>query len=289
MTSPETADPSKPTCFVLSQIGGTDTAERKAADKVLRHLIKKALSEEYRVSRADDDQNPGSISPSMIASILKADLIVADLSGHNPNVFYELAIAHGYRKPTVHIEQASEKIPFDVKDMRIVRYDITDPDSLELAQKQLKEYAHFAVSRPSEVSNPLSEGAGFAAIQSSSDPVAESNVQVIDTINALRREVRRAIGQAPARRVPVAGDVKARADRVSLRRIIDKVVADGRAAPEDFEHAITKDTSSVFDDWARQKLVLITGDDDDDFLTSILFHPDVHRANEDSDDSQIEE
>jgi hypothetical protein len=124
----------KPTCFVISVIGGDDSPERSHADKVLRHLIGKALGDTYEIKRGDAETNPGAITPTIIASILEADLVVADLSGSNPNVFYELAIAHGYARPTVHLQRSDEKVPFDVKDMRIVKYNLADPDDVESAR-----------------------------------------------------------------------------------------------------------------------------------------------------------
>ncbi len=105
-----TADEKKK-CFVISPIGSDGSPARKAADQVLKHLVRKALGNEFQVLRADEDDDPGSITPRMIASILEADLIVADLSGNNPNVFYEVAVAHGFRKPTVHIQTASDRLP----------------------------------------------------------------------------------------------------------------------------------------------------------------------------------
>jgi len=60
----------------------------------------------------------------MIAAILNYDLCIADLSGHNPNVFYELAIAQAAERPVVLLKLAGEVIPFDVKDYRLIEYDL---------------------------------------------------------------------------------------------------------------------------------------------------------------------
>lgn len=255
-------DSQKKACFVLSSIGADKSPERLAADKVLKHLIRKALGTEYLVSRADDDRNPGAISPSMIASILGADLIVADLSDQNPNVFYELAIAHGYRKPTVHIQRVGESIPFDVKDMRVVRYDITDPDNLEAAQKLLEDYAAFAVTQPEKVETPLSAGAEFQSVTSSVDPVAESNVLILDAIENLRHDVVGSSGRTT--RVTATSSAKVaelRADRLALRGIINAVAAAGRLAPADLVATITPSTSQVFDRWVKAHHASITGVD----------------------------
>ena len=52
----------------------------------------------YDVRRADDIASQGNILRDIVESIAGADLIVADLTGLNPNVFYELGVAHALRK-----------------------------------------------------------------------------------------------------------------------------------------------------------------------------------------------
>jgi len=272
-------------CFVLSPIGTTGSSERLAADKVLRHIVRAALPD-FQVLRADDDNNPGAITPQIVSRILEADLIVADLSGHNPNVMYELAIAHGYQKPTVHIEQSSEKAPFDVKDMRIVFYDVTDLDSVDSAKKKLADYAAFAVKTPERVETPLSNAKEFVAVQASADPIAQSNLQVMDAIKELGTLVRRALPATGSARsaarerslerelrraeVELAELRRIQADVQSAKQIVDKIVADDRGDSSDFEDVITFRTSEAFDDWVRSALKSVTGQLDKRALDEVL-------------------
>jgi hypothetical protein len=273
-----TSPAEKKKCFVISPVGSKDSPERKAADQVLRHLIKKALADLYVVQRADDSTNPGAITPDMVASILEADLIVADLTGHNPNVFYEVAMAHGYNKPTVHIQKAGDKVPFDVKDMRVISYDMADPDDLEAAQKLLRESAKFVVENPAKAETPLTRAESFVAIQESTDPTVESNVRIMDEIAQLRRDV--------LRRIPRSGSVGAarvqdRANNRSARKIIERIVDAGRARPEDFSETITSHTSTAFDNWTKLLIQKITGDDDPAEAEHILFHRDLRTVSTD--------
>jgi hypothetical protein len=181
------------TCFVISPIGEPGSDARRQADQALKHLIKKALDSDFTVSRGDADDNPGAITPRIISSIQSADLIVADMSGLNANVFYELAIAHGFNVPTVHIQRSADKVPFDVKDMRVVRYDLNDPDELEASQDILKKYAAYAIANPNKLETPLTSAGRFHAVDASTDPVAESNRQVLEAIEELAGSVRRAL------------------------------------------------------------------------------------------------
>lgn len=88
--------------FVIGPIGQAGSDVRKRADLVLHSIIKPALGPlNYTVTRADDITNPGQITPQVITFINSADLVIADLTGHNPNVFYELAIADALEKPVI--------------------------------------------------------------------------------------------------------------------------------------------------------------------------------------------
>jgi len=256
-------------CFVLSPIGKDGSPERETANKVLKHIIKKALPE-FQVLRADDDQNPGDITPQIVARILEADLIVADLSGQNPNVFYEMAIAHGYKKPTVHIRREGDTIPFDVKDIRTQSYDITDPDSIEIAVAKIGEMAKYALANADKVSTPLSSAQQFAAVEASDDPVAQSNVQVMEAIDKLRQEVR-TIRRAWVRGGRESSPIAIAADRESLQTIVGRVVNAGRANRADFEDVIGETTTTQFDDWARAQLSAVLGTTDRDILNEVLW------------------
>jgi hypothetical protein len=73
--------------------------------------------------RSDQLSVPGKISEHTFARILADDLCIAILTGFNPNVFYELAIAHAARRPVIIMMEKGKELPFDVKDLRCVYYD----------------------------------------------------------------------------------------------------------------------------------------------------------------------
>jgi hypothetical protein len=84
--------------FLVSPIGEEGSDTNKRANTVKKYLVEKSFPRpDFMVERADDNKNPGHITPQMIASIWAADLVVVDLTGLNPNVFYEAAVVHGYR------------------------------------------------------------------------------------------------------------------------------------------------------------------------------------------------
>jgi len=92
-------------------------------DQVYAVLIRPALeSAGYLVGRADSELNQVAIMRDVVAGIERADLVVADMTGRNPNVFYELGLAHGLRKPVVLLAQSAADIPFDLGAYRTVIY-----------------------------------------------------------------------------------------------------------------------------------------------------------------------
>jgi nucleoside 2-deoxyribosyltransferase len=56
-------------------------------------------------------------------SVNRARLIIADMTERNPNVFYELGIAHTLGKPVIMITQSMDYVPFDLKHLRCIVYD----------------------------------------------------------------------------------------------------------------------------------------------------------------------
>jgi hypothetical protein len=112
-------------CFVISPIGQPGSEIREHADDVFNFIIKPACERAgFEASRADHDTRPGMITEQMYDSILDSDLLIAVLSFHNPNVFYEIAIAEAAARPLILMIRESEAIPFDVKDRRILPYDL---------------------------------------------------------------------------------------------------------------------------------------------------------------------
>lgn len=111
-------------CFVLSPIGPDGSEIREHADEVFKHIIQPAMELcELEAKRSDHLSAPGKISEQMFTHIVRDDVCIAILTGHNPNVFYELAIAHSVRRPVIIMIQKGQVLPFDVKDLRCISYD----------------------------------------------------------------------------------------------------------------------------------------------------------------------
>jgi hypothetical protein len=69
----------------------------------------------------------GKIIDQIWSGIRTARVLVAELTGRNPNVLYELGLAHALRKPVVLVSSTEDDVPFDVRQVRVIYYDIWDP------------------------------------------------------------------------------------------------------------------------------------------------------------------
>ena len=61
----------------------------------------------------------------IITSIVESEIIIADITSANPNVFYELGYAHAINKTTILLAKRESPLPFDVKNYRVIFYDNT--------------------------------------------------------------------------------------------------------------------------------------------------------------------
>ncbi len=91
------------------------------------HIKNVAASLKLKVARADDFFTAHTIVSDIWTAICKSRVILADCTGRNPNVFYEIGLAHTVGKPVVLITQNSEDVPFDLAHYRHIHYEYTAP------------------------------------------------------------------------------------------------------------------------------------------------------------------
>lgn len=167
----ETAAPRK--CFVVSPIGSADSETRRRADCLLEFIIRPVATDPefaLQVIRADGIASPGMIDSQVINALLDAELVVADLSDLNANVFYEIGIRHVAEKPVIHMIDQATKIPFDVQPYRTIVYDIGWPRLIEQARTDLGASIREALSEDHLVDNPVIRARGRQQFEQSASP-----------------------------------------------------------------------------------------------------------------------
>ena len=144
-------------CFVIAPIGDEGSEIRKRSDTVFKYVIEPVAMEcGYESIRADHISEPGIITEQVIEHVLKDPLVIADLTGHNANVFYELALRHVTRKPTVQMIKKGERIPFHVESIRTVEIDINDMSSVEKGKNKIIKQIRSIEGGKTELNTPIS-------------------------------------------------------------------------------------------------------------------------------------
>jgi len=122
----------KPVAFVIMPFAAN-------FDDVFRLLIIPALAG-YEVVRADSRLDERGILEKIMTGIEEADLVIADVTGTNPNVMYELGVAHALGKPTVMLARSADQLPFDIRAYQVHQYSM-DTDRAKVLAKQLNDLA----------------------------------------------------------------------------------------------------------------------------------------------------
>ena len=145
------------------------------SDQVLKHIVAPAAKEcGYETIRADQISEPGIITSQVIQHVVDDPLVVADLTGRNPNVFYELAIRHAIRKPVVQIIDGSETIPFDVAPTRTVQFDHHDLDSSSKAREDITRQIRAVEKNPKDVDTPITVALELQKLRQSDNPLGRA-------------------------------------------------------------------------------------------------------------------
>jgi hypothetical protein len=209
-------------CFVVSRIGEEDSPERIHADWFLELIVQPIFETrpEFTVERADKLSHPGLIDAQVIQKLLTAELVVADLTGLNPNVFYEIGIRHMVQKPIIHMHEVGERIPFDVSLYRSISYSRIRPKDLSVARTNLEKMVECALASDYEVENPVTNARGRFKLEQHATP--EQQV-IIDQLRGIEMRLDLIERDASSRRTPVGASPGNNREPVSFFSVGDFV------------------------------------------------------------------
>lgn len=132
----------KKKCFVVCPIGEEGSEIRKNSDQLLKHVIAPALKElDFDIERSDLINHTGKIDSVIIEKLNSSELVIADLSGLNANVFYEVGYRAALGLPMIQIMNKETVLPFDVSTTRTISYNLTDLDAVDSTVKSIKNTA----------------------------------------------------------------------------------------------------------------------------------------------------
>lgn len=168
--------------------------------KIFDNYIKPPLSEYFNLTLADSRSDPKNIVSDIITGIRYADIIVAEVTELNPNVMYEIAVAHCLSKPTVMLSMNIDNLPFDFEHYRTIKYSEKYEDVIALQTDLEKIAVEFYDSSlsfgnpvldwlPNEDSEKLRDWFGIDAVE---EPHFERGVldYQVELENALRESTK---------------------------------------------------------------------------------------------------
>ena len=128
------ADIDESMCFIVMPFGV------ESLGIVYEDFVKPTLADrcQLRPERGDDVFGSNVIMDDITKSIRRARLIIADLTGRNPNVFYEVGIAHALNKQVLLMTQSIDDVPFDLRHRRALVYEYS-PRGCKKLEKDLYE------------------------------------------------------------------------------------------------------------------------------------------------------
>ncbi len=143
-------------CFIACPIGTDDSKVRRNSDFLLQSIIKPALESDFEIQRSDLISSTNKITDEIIGGLTNSELVIVDLSTHNPNVFYELGYRHALERPTITMINKDENIPFDVSTYRTIYYSELYADVVN-AKDQLKETIKTFTDNDFNFENPVNK------------------------------------------------------------------------------------------------------------------------------------
>ena len=130
------------TCFVMMPFG-------QWSDVYYREVYIPAIKEAgFEPVRGDEIFSSGSVVEQIWEQIDKAKVLLADLTGKNPNVFYELGLAHAARKPVIFTSGLLDDVPFDLRHLRVIIYDVREPNWNQKLKGSITAYLKSAKTEP---------------------------------------------------------------------------------------------------------------------------------------------
>jgi hypothetical protein len=135
--------------------------------------------------RADQLSEPGRITSQVIKLLIESDLVIADLTANNANVFYELSLRHAIGKPVIHMALEGTRLSFDVQDSRTIFYTM-HARTVETAREELANQIRHVHSENYKPTNPILETVGLIKLESSTDPTQKMLGQLVAEMSSIR-------------------------------------------------------------------------------------------------------
>lgn len=234
--------------FVISPIDDENTPVRHRADVIADYIVAPVAKEfNLQVERSDRDPTPGPITSRLLRSLLASRVVVADLTGKNPNVFYELCFAHSFGIPVVMLVDSADNLPFDVKNERVIP--LGDEGSIgmqqgEVAKRRLREAFKVVLREGYKPSSLVTEVAGVQNIESMTpeNPVASELAALKQRVDQIYLTI-----VTPRRN----DNSYKQTDLTVLMNLVESLTSRAQLTSPELTALVTDSTSTRFDGWVN--------------------------------------
>ena len=176
-------------CFMITPIGPRSSAVRKQADWVYRFVSSACAARNFSLARADTMPGSAMITTRIFEAIQQSDVCIADLSGLNANVFYELGIRHSLALPAIHIAAEGTELPFDNAQHDAIFYDISSIDSMDALAVAVGRQLDAIAEATYVISNPFTAALGTVRLEQSGDSRDVIIARLEDRLTAIEQSV----------------------------------------------------------------------------------------------------
>jgi tetratricopeptide (TPR) repeat protein len=224
------AKPNQWTCFVAMPIRSAGSEEHEHFFAIYQTIADVVAALGIRCYRVDQGKLTGNINKEIVKQLAESDLVIADLTDLNPNVFYELGVRHALRRSGTILlcdKSITSTIPFDINQYKVIQYEGTLPGSRRMAEELRATIEAWSANiEAPQTDSPVHDWY----------PELPGNVLQVGSVGldeelrkenvALRVQLDAALARGDVQRVPEGGVV----DRIrQLQR-----AADAREMPKDF-------------------------------------------------------
>lgn len=159
-----------------------------------------AIDAGFAIARSDEIYSPGAFVQTIWEQVVGADAIIAEMTGANANVLYELGLSHAIAKKVIMLTQRIEDVPSDLRHINCIVYDTTSVNWAEQTRNAIQRMLLFEPTAPQRaIIDPPASVDNTALFE-----------EMLTEANALRRQLRTA-----SRRAEAAAE-QLRADRTEL-------------------------------------------------------------------------
>ena len=180
-------------CFVITPIGPVGSSIRRKVDGLIDEVIIPVMeAEQYDVEVSHRINDSGTMTSAIIERVYNSDLVLANRTGNNPNVMYEVALRHASAKPIIHITENVSELPFDINDQRTIEYTDDMSGALDLKDKLriMVRNIDYTILASNPVTDALTKKNLVNIPQEKSVEITDMLMDMKnDIINSLKREI----------------------------------------------------------------------------------------------------